>query len=90
MSKFKELVEVLCKHFKLRYATKQFVVIPGVRAPRDICRWYLTGVGLIRGALVQMWERGEDPELDLTNIEVQDLIDRVEGRLVVVIVVKGE
>ena len=37
-----------------------------------------------------MWERGEDPELDLTDIKVQDLIDKVEGGLVVVIVVKGE
>jgi hypothetical protein len=84
MSKFKELAEVLCMHFKLRYATKKFVAIPGVRAPRDICGWYLTGMGAIGAALVRMWERGEDWEVDLTDIEVQDLIDGVEGRLVVV------
>jgi hypothetical protein len=83
-SKVKELAEVLCVHFKLRYATKQFAAIPGVRAPRDICGWYLAAVGAIGEALVRMWERGEDGELDLTDIEVQDLIDGVEGGLVVV------
>jgi hypothetical protein len=88
MSKFKELAEVLCMHFKSRYATKTFAMMPGVRAPRDICGWYLTGVGAIGAALVRMWERGEDVEVDLTDIEVQDLIDGVEGGLVVVMAVE--
>lgn len=85
--KLQELAEVLCMHFKLRYATKTFAKIPGVWAPREICGWYLAGVGVIGQALVRMWERGEDGGVCLTDIEVQDLIDGLEGGLVVVMAV---
>jgi hypothetical protein len=83
-SKFSELSEVMCRAFKLRYATKKFACITGFRAPKEICDWYLVGEGSIGEGLVRMWEGG-DMMLNLTDIQVQDLIDAIEGGLVKVV-----
>ena len=83
-SKYSELSEVMCRAFKLRYATKQFACITGCRTPKEMCGWYLKGEGSIGEGLVRMWEEGVT-ELDLTDIQVQDLIDAIEGGLIKVV-----
>jgi hypothetical protein len=56
---------------------------------KEVCGWYLAGEGALGQGLVVMWEAG-DAEPELTDIQVQDLIDAIEGGLIKVVAVEED
>jgi hypothetical protein len=72
---------------QITICNKKFTTITGT--PREVCRWYLAGEGALGQGLVVTWEAG-DAELELTDIQVQDVIDAIEGGLIKVVAVEED